>query len=60
LKKLDSMTAENIKFNGGEMVINIEINRVQFIFDDIPSPEKRALLKSHGFKWSPTQKAWQR
>ena len=60
LKKLDSMTAENIKFKGGEMVINVEINRVQFIFDDIPAPEKRALLKSRGFKWSPTQKAWQR
>ena len=60
IKKLDSMDAENIKFNGGEMVINVEINRVQFIFDDIPAPEKRALLKSRGFKWSPSQKAWQR
>jgi hypothetical protein len=60
LKKLDSMDEENIKFNGGEMVINVEINRVQFIFDDIPAPEKRALLKSRGFKWSPSQKAWQR
>jgi hypothetical protein len=60
IKKLDSMEAKNIKFNGGEMVINVEINRVQIVFVDIPAPEKRALLKSHGFKWSPTQKAWQR
>jgi len=60
LKKLDSMAAENIKFNGGEMLINVELNRVQFIFDDIPEPEKRSLLKSHGFKWAPSQKAWQR
>jgi hypothetical protein len=60
LKKLDSMEAEDIKFNGGEMVVNVEINRVQIIFDDIPAPEKRALLKSHGFKWSPSEKAWQR
>jgi len=60
LKKLDNMTAENIVFNGGKMAVNVEINRVQFIFDDIPAPEKRALLKSRGFKWSPSQKAWQR
>jgi hypothetical protein len=60
LKKLDNMVVENIKFNGGEMVVNVEINRVQIIFNDIPAPEKRALLKSHGFKWSPSEKAWQR
>jgi len=60
LKKLDSMEAENINFNGGKMFINLEINRVQIIFDNIPVPEKRALLKSHGFKWSPSEKAWQR
>jgi hypothetical protein len=60
LKKLDGMKAENVKFSGGEIVINLEINRVQFIFDDIPAPEKRKLLKSHGFKWSPSEKAWQR
>jgi hypothetical protein len=60
IKKLDSMEAENIKFKGGEMVINVEINRVQFLFDEIPAPEIRALLKSHGFKWSPREKAWQR
>jgi hypothetical protein len=42
------------------MVVNTEINRVQTIFDVIPAPEKRALLKSCGFKWSPSEKAWQR
>jgi len=60
LKKLDGMDAENIKFNGGEFVVNVEINRVQFVFEDIPAQEIRALLKSHGFKWSPMEKAWQR
>jgi len=60
LKKLDNMTVENIKFNGGEMVINLDINRVQIIFDEIPSLEIRKLLKSNGFKWSPREKAWQR
>jgi hypothetical protein len=60
LKRLDQMEAENITFNGGEMKINLEINRIQFIFDDIPSKEIRGHLKSNGFKWAPSEKAWQR
>jgi len=60
LIKLDSMEAENIKFKGGEMLVNIELNRVQLLFDDIPSPEIRAILKSRGFKWARSQGAWQR
>lgn len=35
-------------------------NRVMFLFDGKPEPEVRALLKSHGFKWSPTRTAWVR
>ena len=60
LKKLDGMGEENINFNGGKLFVNVKINRVQFIFDGIPSSEKRALLKSHGFKWARSQGAWQR
>jgi hypothetical protein len=60
LKKLDSMEAENIKFNGGEMLVNVKLNRIQFIFDNIPSSEIRAILKSRGFKWARSQGAWQR
>jgi hypothetical protein len=60
LSRLDKMEAETTKFPGGEMRINLDINRIQFIFDDIPPPEVRKLLKSHGFKWSPSEKAWQR
>ena len=60
LKRLNEMEAENIKFEGGEMKINLEINRIQFIFDDIPSKEIRGHLKSNGFKWAPSEKAWQR
>jgi hypothetical protein len=60
LNKLDTMKAETVKFPGGEAVINLELNRIQFLFDDIPSQEIRKLLKSNGFKWSPKEKAWQR
>ena len=60
LKKLDGMEAENTSFPGGKMRINVEINRIQFLFDEIPPIEIRKLLKSNGFKWSPSEKAWQR
>ncbi len=37
-----------------------EENRVMFRFEGKPEPEIRTLLKSHGFKWSPTRRAWVR
>jgi len=60
LERLDKMEATSTKFPGGEMRINTDINRIQFLFDDIPSMEIRKLLKSNGFKWAPSEKAWQR
>lgn len=36
------------------------IMRVQFIFEEKPEAEVRALLKSFGFRWAPSQSAWQR
>ena len=38
---------------------NVE-NRVRLSFDGKPSAETRSLLKSNGFKWAPSQGAWQR
>ena len=35
-------------------------NRVRITFPAIPADEVRALLKRHGFRWSPTAGAWQR
>lgn len=52
--------ADNTKFNGGEIVKNADLNRLQIIFDDIPGENVRNALKSHGFRWSPKNKAWQR
>ena len=31
-----------------------------FFFDEKPSEEQRSKLKSWGFRWSPSNKAWQR
>lgn len=65
LDKLQALQNENPTesagtFEGGQIVRNAEENRLQILFDDIPSEEIRAALKSHGFRWSPRNKAWQR
>jgi hypothetical protein len=38
----------------------MEANRLQILFDEIPADDLRAALKSHGFKWSRKNEAWQR
>ena len=43
-----------------KVVENTDIMRYQIIFDDKPEAEIRDLLKSNGFKWAPSQGAWQR
>ncbi|HVV50574.1 MAG TPA: DUF3560 domain-containing protein [Polyangia bacterium] len=35
-------------------------NRVAIRFEGIPAAEVRARLKAHGFRWSPTRRAWVR
>lgn len=39
---------------------NTELCRIQFIFDCKPDEDTRAVLKSNGFRWAPSQGAWQR
>ncbi len=48
------------KFNGGEAVINEDKNRLQLLFDEKPSKEQRETLKANGFRWVPSDTAWQR
>ena len=43
-----------------KVVENTEIMRLQIIFDGKPEPEVRTVLKKNGFKWAPSQGAWQR
>lgn len=43
-----------------KIVRNTEIMRLQIIFEGKPEPEVRELLKSNGFRWAPSQSAWQR
>jgi len=43
-----------------EVVENFEENRLQIVFDGKPSAEVRSELKGNGFRWAPSQEAWQR
>jgi hypothetical protein len=45
---------------GVEVVRNQLENRLQVVFPGKPSEAVRGVLKSRGFRWSPSQGAWQR
>lgn len=47
-------------FEGGYAEANAELNRLQLYFDEKPDDIQRTILKSNGFKWAPSQGAWQR
>lgn len=59
-KRQDSPAPEGWKFGGGKVVINAELNRLQIVLDDRPDADTKQALKSHGFRWAPSQGAWQR
>ena len=56
-KEKGSQQSENQFF---KVVENTEIMRLQLIFDGKPETDVREILKSNGFKWAPSQGAWQR
>lgn len=56
----DRETVEHETANGVRLVENAELNRIQLIFDAKPPADVRRQLKSRGFRWSPTEDAWQR
>ncbi len=51
---------EPVTGDGYGLVENAELGRIQFIFDDKPDADIRDLLKTNGFRWAPSQGAWQR
>lgn len=52
---------QGYKFDGGEVVANYEIDRLQIFFDEKPDEEMRKTLKGSAFRWSPkNNNAWQR
>jgi len=53
-------TPKDFTINGVRVLENTEAMRLQLFFDGKPPQSMIALLKSHGFKWSPSNTAWQR
>jgi len=43
-----------------KVIENTELMRLQLVFDGKPDQRIRDILKSNGFKWAPSQSAWQR
>lgn len=60
LKKAAEQPKEEYSTDLFKVVENAEIMRLQLIFDGKPDADTRAVLKRHGFKWSPSNSAWQR
>jgi hypothetical protein len=60
LKRQELRPGVDQMVNGIRILANREANRLQLIFDDRPSEEMRKKLKRNGFRWSPSQGAWQR
>ncbi len=60
LKKVKEAGIKEAENKFCKVVENTEIMRLQLIFDGKPEPEVRDILKSNGFKWAPSQSAWQR
>lgn len=58
--KAKPTTSTSEQIGAVEVIENAELNRVQLIFPGKPSAEVRAELKSNGFRWAPSNKAWQR
>ena len=60
LEKAKESEDVTVEYDGFTCLENSGAMRVQFVFDGKPNEETRAILKSHGFRWAPSQGAWQR
>jgi hypothetical protein len=47
-------------YDGFTVKENAEACRIQLIFDGKPDEEIRTILKANGFRWAPSEGAWQR
>lgn len=60
LKAVKERGSSEQEYKTFKVVENTEAMRYQIIFDGKPDAEIRTHLKSNGFKWAPSQGAWQR
>ena len=43
-----------------KVIENTDLMRIQIVFDGKPDEAIRSTLKGNGFRWAPSQGAWQR
>ena len=60
LTKREETGYEGWAFDGGEVKMDRQANRLQVFFDEKPDGDTRAALKGRGFRWAPSVGAWQR
>ncbi|QNK41854.1 DUF3560 domain-containing protein [Caproicibacter fermentans] len=60
LERVDQMPAETIKFDGGEIISDADTNRVMVRHDEKPDSTVIQALKSNGFHWARSERAWVR
>ena len=60
LEKLSELETTEKTINDVTIIANTEANRVQIKFPDKPAEEVRKELKANGFRWAPSEGAWQR
>lgn len=58
--KAESGNAEEYFFEGGKVLMNYELDRLQILYDAKPDTATITKLKRNAFKWSPKNTAWQR
>jgi len=56
----DRAPAEDVEGEGYRVIENTDITRIQIVFDAKPDADVRTILKRNGFRWAPSQDAWQR
>ena len=59
-QRATSGEGKEFSFNGGKVLFNYSLDRLQIMHDTKPEYEIISKLKHSGFHWSPFNKAWQR
>ena len=60
LKKTKSDGTSEVEYGTFKVIENTEVMRIQIVFDGKPEEAVRSVLKANGFRWAPSQGAWQR
>ncbi|MBW9250212.1 MAG: DUF3560 domain-containing protein [Acidithiobacillus ferriphilus] len=60
LKKAQKLEDRETRYDWGTVRENKEVNRIQFRFDERPDADTREVMKKSGFRWAPSESAWQR